>query len=169
MSNNTTTVKTLHSTVVLLKAIPMDTLLFHSLVFTFYCSSIKGAFICPAVFALSNFTFYCSSIKGDFVWPFWTMFNSLHSTVVLLKVWSFFLFLCQITIFTFYCSSIKGVFCPSFPGAPNHFTFYCSSIKGKSLTTKLTLPIVFTFYCSSIKGSRPMPSSNSERGLYILL
>ena len=56
-------------------------------------------------------------------------FLPLHSTVVLLKVYSVASSLLGPGIFTFYCSSIKSGNMADKVEHTHHFTFYCSSIK----------------------------------------
>jgi len=76
----------LHSTVVLLKVPLNPTVPGEIPVFTFYCSSIKGSRLSGRTYTGPAFTFYCSSIKG--------ITSRKNKT--------------SVVEFTFYCSSIKG-------------------------------------------------------------
>ena len=101
-------IDSLHSTVVLLKAISSITPSSSVSSFTFYCSSIKSqrkratswressfTFYCSSIKSFrkdllgccaEDFTFYCSSIKSGRVTEEEQARIALHSTVVLLKV-----------------------------------------------------------------------------------
>ena len=116
-------------------------------IFTFYCSSIKGKMVLCASAYPCAFTFYCSSIKGSGSAPSFISRIHLHSTVVLLKV----------------CFTVSKI---------EHVIYLHSTV----VLLKVTLPgclcrrlFLFTFYCSSIKGQINLSLHIKNKEIYILL